>query len=69
MKFNSLYLNICCSRLGDSKRNLWAGIVFFVKIVKKLGGCQGNHYLCIIIKEFVYENRAAVIAECEIVWQ
>lgn len=22
---------------------------FFVKIVKKLGGCQGNHYLCIII--------------------
>lgn len=42
---------------------------FFVKIVKKLGGCQGNHYLCIIIKEFVYENRAAVIAECEIVWQ
>lgn len=29
--------------------NLWAGIVFFVKIVKKLGGCQGNHYLCIII--------------------
>ena len=33
MKFNSLYLNICCSRLGDSKRNLWAGIFAFVGVV------------------------------------
>ena len=33
MKFNSLYLNICCSRLGDSKRNLWVGIFAFVGVV------------------------------------
>jgi hypothetical protein len=44
--FNPLYLNICYSRLGDSKRNLWVGIVFFVKIVEMLGRLGELMYIC-----------------------